>query len=109
MKPEIGQTYLITTDCFFIAPDGNEYRAVFGTINAINSDKECLGITTNRGSTNWYVSIGNMMVAGCQIHYAIQTNNCNLKPFVRTVEHHGDTMFCKESNSRIYDANKGGD
>ena len=74
---KIGDKALITTDNWFIAPDGGSYRAVFGTVHAVHTDKDTLGITTNERSTNWYVQIGNMLVAGCQIHYAIKTDIVN--------------------------------
>lgn len=72
----IGDKYLITTDQWFFAPDGSQYKAVYGTIKGVHEDKQVLDIKTNARSTNWYVEIGNMTVAGCQIHYAVRTNNC---------------------------------
>jgi len=74
-----GEKYLITTDGWFVAPDGERYSAVFGTVVSVHSDEETLGVKTNRGSTNWYVEIGKMLIAGCQIHYAIRTNKVSLK------------------------------
>jgi len=74
---KIGDTALITTDAYFFAPNGTQYRAVFGTIHNVVDAEDSLGIKTNERSTNWYVEIGNMIVAGCQIHYAIKTNNFN--------------------------------
>lgn len=71
---EIGQKALITCDNWFYAPDGRMYRAVFGTVRAVRGDQETLGIRTNARSTNWYVEIGCMLIAGCQIHYAMRTD-----------------------------------
>jgi len=79
-KDNIGKTFLITTDCWFIAPDGQQYKGVFGTLKDICSDEATLGIKTNRGSTNWYVEIGNMCIAGCQVHYVVQTDSIVLTP-----------------------------
>lgn len=73
----VGEKYLVSTDNWFVAPDGTQYRAVYGTVHAILEDNT-LGIKTNRNSTNWYIHIGNMVVAGCQIHYAIRTDHCHL-------------------------------
>lgn len=103
---QIGDTCLITTDGWFSAPDGNIYRAVFGTIKGITTDKETLGVDTNRHSTNWYVEIGNMTIAGCQIHYAIKTRKVSDKKHVRDVEHEGKVIQQEESVSRIYMADK---
>lgn len=76
LKP--GDKALITTDCWFYAPDGRSYRAVFGTIKAVRSSEDTLGVRTNAKSTNWYVEIGSMTLAGCQIHYAIRTDHPEL-------------------------------
>lgn len=71
--------YLITTDNWFIAPDGKTYRAVWGEVEIIQD--EFLGIKTNRNSSNWFAKVGNknnhVIIAGCQIHYAIR---CEEKP-----------------------------
>lgn len=71
MDIQPGMKALVTTDAFFFAPDGREYRSVFGTVAGICDDKGTLGIATNRNSTNWYLKIGGMVIAGCQIHYAV--------------------------------------
>lgn len=73
----IGDTVLATLDNFFFAPDGKQYRAVFGKVKAISGDQETLGIKTNARSTNWYATIGDMLVAGCQIHYVVKAEHCN--------------------------------
>ena len=69
--------YLITTDQWFYAPDGLKYRSVWGDVKIIQDSE--LGIQTNRNSTNWYAFVGNeekgMVVAGCQIHYAVKCEN----------------------------------
>ena len=71
--------YLITTDSVFTAPDGVEYRAVWGDVTVL--EDTFLGIKTNRGSSNWFIKVGSddkhVIVAGCQVHYAIK---CNEKP-----------------------------
>ncbi len=74
---EVGKKVLVTTDAWFIAPDGQTYSAVFGTVRAVRSDEQTLGIKTNRGSTNWYVEIGRMTIAGCQIHYVVECDSVN--------------------------------
>ncbi len=48
--------YLITTDSWFIAPDGKEYKAVWGEVKIL--EDKFLGISTNRNSSNWYAKIG---------------------------------------------------
>ena len=71
--------YLITTDHWFIAPDGKQYRAAWG--NVILIDDKFLVIKTNRNSSNWFAKVGGndreIIIAGCQIHYAIK---CPTKP-----------------------------
>lgn len=99
--PQIGDKYLITTNEWFYAPDGQSYRAVYGKINKIVSDSELLGMVTNRHSTNWYLHIGNMIVAGCQIYYAIKTDNCSKEKPYYDLEYEGKITEV-ESMSRIY-------
>lgn len=72
--------YLITTDAWFYAPDGKQYKSVWGNIEIVD-DKSALNISTNARSTNWYAKVGSdekhIIVAGCQIHYAVK---CDDKP-----------------------------
>lgn len=74
MNLTVGDKAIITTDAWFFAPDGKEYRAVYGTVRAVLSSEDTLGIKTNARSTNWYVEIGCMTLAGCQIHYACKAS-----------------------------------
>ena len=71
--------YLITTDAWFIAPNGKSYNSVWGNIEIVNDS--ILGIKTNARSSNWFAKIGNegkeVIIAGCQIHYAVK---CESKP-----------------------------
>ena len=106
MKPIINETYLITTDRWFLAPDGNQYKAVFGTVKGISSDGDILGVKTNRASTNWYVAIGNMIIAGCQIHYCIKSKQFDSTQSKREVEHNGKIVISSENITRIYDADE---
>jgi len=73
--------YLITTDSWFIAPDGGQYQAVWGDVEIVQDS--FLGIKTNSRSSNWFAKVGNkedhVIISGCQIHYAIK---CNSKPNV---------------------------
>lgn len=69
--------YLITTDARFFGPDGrNDYRAAYGDVKII--DDSVLGVKTNRNSSNWFAMVGteeeHIIIAGCQIHYAIKCN-----------------------------------
>lgn len=77
--------YLITTDNWFYAPDGQKYKSVWGEVKILEDSS--IGIKTNRNSTNWYAFIGSedkgMIVAGCQIHYAVK---CNEKPNTKDVK-----------------------
>lgn len=98
--------YLITTDSWFYAPDGLKYRSVWGEVKII--EDSVLGVKTNRNSTNWYAFIGSeekgMIVAGCQIHYAVK---CNKKPNTEKVTDLAyDSTGAKEfeRNTEIYNA-----
>jgi hypothetical protein len=67
--------YLITTDAWFYAPDGRQYRSVWGEVEIVSD--AILGIKTNVRSSNWFAKIGSndnhVIVAGCQIHYACKS------------------------------------
>ena len=106
MNLQVGKKALITTDNWFQAPDGKQYKSVFGTVHGVFSDEDTLGIKTNRGSSNWYVVIGNMTVAGCQIHYGFATETCNLGEYedYMTSAEHGVLKYT--SPSRIYNADQ---
>lgn len=77
--------YLITTDEWFIAPDGKTYKAAWGEVRVISDS--ILGIKTNARSANWFAKVGSgenhIIIAGCQIHYAIRREE---KPNVEIVE-----------------------
>ena len=103
---EIGKKYLITTSDWFMAPDGEQYSAVFGTVHGIFSADKTLGVETNKDSTNWYVRIGNMTVAGCRVNYAIRTDKVNFEPVNREWDHESRLYVEKQSMTRIYDADK---
>ena len=106
MRLEINETYLITTDSWFYAPDGDQYKAVFGTVTSIETDENMLGIKTNRGSTDWYIIIGNMVVAGCQIHYCIKTKSVSFEPAIQEIEHEGQLFPTRKATTRIYNADE---
>lgn len=101
-SPKVGDKYLVTTDHWFTAPDGAQYKAVYGEVKGIMSDFEMLGIKTNRHSTNWYLKIGNMIIAGCQIYYAIKTDSCSKSLAMQQVEFEGKLNHCADDKSRIY-------
>jgi hypothetical protein len=71
--------YLITTDSWFYAPNGKQYKAAWGEVEVF--EDSILGIKTNRNASNWYLKVGSLshhvLIAGCQIHYAVM---CSVKP-----------------------------
>ncbi|MGO1758526.1 MAG: hypothetical protein ACTHY0_02265 [Mammaliicoccus vitulinus] len=85
IKKMIQGKYLVTTDEWFYAPDGVKYKAVWGDVRIIEDTS--IGVKTNRNSTNWYAFIGSedkgVLVAGCQIHYAVK---CNNKPNTKSID-----------------------
>ena len=99
---KIGDKALITTDDWFYGPDGNQYKSVFGTIKGVHNSEETLGIKTNARSTNWYVTIGNMTIAGCQIHYIVKTDSVSEDAPMSEIEHQGKIAIGEYARSRIY-------
>lgn len=84
-----GDKALVTTDNYFVAPDGRQYRAVFGTVKAARTAEDTLGIRPNGKSTNWYLEIGNMTIAGCQVHYLTRCENVKIGPVTEWNMHEG--------------------
>jgi hypothetical protein len=78
MQNKIGKNVLCTTESWFLAPDGREYKAVFGKLKGIHSSEKTLGFSPNRTHTNWFLEIGNMSIAGCQIMYVVETEEAHL-------------------------------
>lgn len=103
-----GEKYLISCDNWFFAPDGENYRAVFGTVHGVQDAESVLGVKTNARSTNWYVLIGDMVLAGCQIHYAIRTDAVSFDAPLAEVDHDGARHKVDCALTRIYDADKSG-
>ena len=96
--------YLINTDNWFVAPDGKQYKAAWGQVQIVNDT--ILGVQTNRNSTNWFAMVGegkkHIIIAGCQIHYAIK---CEEKPFTyysETWETVNGELKLINTPSRIY-------
>lgn len=104
-KEAVGEKYLVTCDNWFLAPDGKQYKAAHGTVKGVMSDSETLGIQTNRHSSNWYLEIGNLIIAGCQIHYAIKSDECNFNPVEESCIFEGDFKL-SERPSNIYNADR---
>lgn len=77
MKNLIGHKVLITSTSWFFAPDGRQYRAVFGVLVAIHTSQDTLGFTPSRTHTNWYVQVGNVTIAGCQVLQCVKTDECD--------------------------------
>ena len=107
MNIQVGDTALITSDGWFVAPDGSHYRSVFGTVKGVYDSESVLGVRTNAKSTNWYVGIGDMLLAGCQIHYAIKCKRerVNFGKATDNYVHEGKEVE-QLVKSRIYDADE---
>lgn len=100
---EVGRDVLVTTNGWFVAPNGRQYKSVFGRFNGVFTDEQTLGIKTNRNSTNWYAKIGKMVIAGCQIYYVIESDKVNLDFIPENVSlHDGERVAYKTTGSLIY-------
>ena len=98
---ENGEKYLITTDGWFRGHDGEQYAAVWGTCY-MKTSEQVFGFKPSRPSTNWFLVIGRrkarrVVVAGCQIHYAMR---CDEKPKLKTGTHEADGT--QHPNNRIW-------
>ena len=83
-----GERYLVTTEDWFVAPDGNNYNAVFGT-----------ACSTPHAGTQ---IIGNMHLPKEKVMYAVKCDSvCMLAPVV-DVKYRGDICKSKSSLPHIY-------
>lgn len=96
-----GEKYLITTDNWFFAPDGEQYRAIWGTCNFSKTD-EVLGFNPTR-STNWLLKVGEgegaMTLGGCQVNYAIA---CVNRPKLKEQTYNDKETGLECISNRIY-------
>ena len=99
----VGDKVIVTCDNWFYAPDGRTYRAVFGTVHAARTAEDSLGVRPNGKSTNWYLEVGNMTIAGCQIHYLVKSDSCCLNRVLTNLSHEGMYTYSTRE-SEIYDA-----
>lgn len=103
-REQVGKNVLITTVDWFYAPNGKQYRAVWGKLTDIKTAESSLGIRPNGRSTNWYVEIGDMTIAGCQVNYAIVSDTIFLDAVEDFNQHEGRYIVNKRP-SAIYNAN----
>jgi hypothetical protein len=89
----IGDRVIATCCEYFVAPDGKQYRAVFGTVRAIRTAKQTMGIDPGPRHTTWYIEIGCMTIAGCRVLYAIKADTFNRESTSDWVVEQG---LCKE-------------
>lgn len=76
----LGKKYLVTTNDWFMAPDGRRYRAVFGTARGAVNVEEALGVGAGEHLPNWCTRIGGMVVAGDQIRYCVRADSVTAAP-----------------------------
>lgn len=77
MQQFIGKKVLVTTNNWFTAPDGCDYKCVYGTLKAIHEAGKSLGFIPNRSHANWFIEIGKMVIMGCQVMYIIECETIN--------------------------------
>jgi hypothetical protein len=96
--------YIVTTDNWFYAPDGNSYKAVWGEVRIL--EDTVLGIKTNKNSSNWYAMVGSeenhVIVAGCQIHYATRCEREPAQTFKHEMTHELTVKSVVADTARIY-------
>jgi hypothetical protein len=97
-----GKKFLVTTDNWFQAPDGENYRAAWGACVLLRT-QDIFGFSPQKPSTNWFLKIGSedkfIIVAGCQIHFVVR---CEERPTMKegTCTDKNTGSMCPEN--RIY-------
>lgn len=105
MEEAIGKNVLITTGNWFVAPDGRQYKSVWGKLIQIKEASKHLGFVPNRAHANWYICIGNMTIMGCQAMYFIV---CPEKPHLGVAPNYSveaGVVKLYDTPSFIYNAN----
>ncbi len=74
LKPEDWPNCIVTADDWFYGPDGNTYKAVYGQVYVIETNK-LIGFKPEGGSgvANYVFAVGKpgkqIILAGCRVHY----------------------------------------
>lgn len=97
MHSYIGKKVLITTSGWFYAPDGKQYRSLYGTLIGIHEAGKTLGFIPNRSHANWFIEVGKITIMGCQVLYFIQ---CDERPNLGTAS---DWSFDKDKGLEQYE------
>lgn len=96
--------YLVTTDNWFFAPDGQSYKAVWGDVEILSDS--ILGVKTNSRSANWYAKVGtdenHVIIAGCQIHYAVACEKRPQDKYHIAEDYFEGKVFENRVPSRVY-------
>lgn len=99
-----GHKYVVTSDAWFVAPDGEMYRSAWGMCKVYDIEK-VLGFRPSRPSTNWYLEIGcdgkEVIIAGCQIHHLVRCEDRPDNDRINQSYKHSDTGLMETAN-RIY-------
>lgn len=98
----IGKKVLVTTQNWFYAPDGKNYRAAWGTLRGVNEAGKTLGFIPNRSHANWFIDVGALTIMGCQVMYVL---DCPEKPADGMVEDYTSNdgnLKCFTRPSAIY-------
>ena len=74
----INKPVLITLKDWFYAPNGEQYRAVFGIFKGVQKTEYFLGVPKDRSHANWFFKVGSMSVPGCLFANLIETEEVNL-------------------------------
>ena len=104
MNNLINKNVLITTSAWFYAPDGKQYRSVWGTLKSVQEDTTLIGFKVNRSHANYVYEVGNMLIMGCQVMYIIQADDITFDR-VEDYQVHDGKYVLDYRPSAIYNAN----
>lgn len=104
VKDMIGKKVLVNTKDWLIAPDGEQYKAVYGTVKEIFlcTEKEVPGAKNSNTHANWYLQIGNTFVNVCDVGSCIITDSISVLPPKRRDTYEGALIEGRTSISLIY-------
>lgn len=102
---DIGKKVLVTLDTWFTAPDGSDYKCVFGTVKDMQHALDALGIVPDHPKV--YLTVGNITVEVQCIVSVIKTDTCVLTETQFQSWGNG-TLVEFERKSLVYNADQEG-
>lgn len=92
-------TYLVTSNKWFVTPDGTEKRAVWGEVEIVKYKD--YGITPAEGHAEYMLKVGteenHVFIAGCHVHYLVKCKRPIDESSFKIIEHNTGEMISRKN------------